>query len=75
MTQWFLDHPWAGAAASGTLIAAWTLVVTHGVWILAAALGFVMFLLVGLLWREGGPGYRLRQWILRKFPKDPPSSA
>ena len=75
MTRWFLDHPWKAAAASGTLIAAWTLVLTHGVWLISAAVGVLMFLFVGLIWREGGPGHRWRQRILKNFPKDPPHGA
>jgi hypothetical protein len=75
MTQWFLEHPWRAAAASGVLIAGWTLMLSHGVWMLALAVGLLMFFFVGLVWREGGPGYRWRQWMRKNFPKDPPHGA
>jgi hypothetical protein len=61
--------------ASGALIAGWTLMLTHGVWLLSSAVGLLMFLFVGLVWREGGPAYSWRAWMLEKFPKDPPDGA
>jgi hypothetical protein len=44
-------------------------------WLVSASVGVLMFLFVGLVWREGGPGYRWRQRILENFPKDPPHGA
>jgi hypothetical protein len=50
---------------------AWSGFVTR-VWVVAVAIGLFVFILVGLLWREGGPAYRWRQRMLRTFPSDPP---
>ena len=36
---------------------------------IAAVGGVVLAVIVWLIWREDGPGYRWRQAMLRKFPK------
>jgi hypothetical protein len=71
LTQFALDHPLVAAAVSGLLVAAWGVVLELPMGV-AVASGLAMTLIVWFIWREGGPGYRWRQALLRRFPKRRP---
>jgi hypothetical protein len=72
LTRRVYAHPWRTGAGTGLLIAAWVLWLSDGSVVLALAAGLGMLLLYGFLWRPGGPGQRLRRYILRRFPKHDP---
>lgn len=68
LTQFVLDHPGRSAALSGALMLMLGLVIDLPAAI-AAAVGGALAVIVWLIWRGNGPGYRWRQAMLRKFPK------
>jgi hypothetical protein len=70
VTQRIRNHPWHAVAVCAALMTAWMLVLSGGA--VLVPLGLLMFVFFGTSRPDGGPRSRWRQWILRKFPKDPP---
>ena len=70
-TRWAVAHPvwWGLVTAAEAFVVAWILFggANWAAWLAAS----VAFGLVNLaLWRPGGPGHRLRTYLLRRFPKE-----
>ena len=73
LTRRVYRRPWLAGLASGSLIAAWVLLLRLP-WPLAVGTGIALTLFTGFMWRPGGPAQRLRRYVLRRFPKTPPSN-
>lgn len=68
LTQLVLDHPLGAAMLSGLLLATWGMVIDLPIAVVAGG-GLTLAAIVWLVWRRGGPGYRWRRAMLRRFPK------
>jgi hypothetical protein len=68
LTRRTYRHPWVAGAVGGIAIAAWIRVLGLPL-VLAVVVGVALLLWTGYAWRPGGPGQRLRRYILRRFPK------
>jgi hypothetical protein len=68
LTGFFLRRPVIAASLSGLLIAGWVLALDLPLFV-AVGVGIAIGLVQWLLWHDGGPGFRWRQAMLRRFPK------
>ena len=68
LTQYFLDHPVRASAWSGIAIVGVCLRADRSL-AAAACVGAVGAAGQWLIWRVGGPGLRMRRYLLRRFPK------
>ena len=68
LTSFFLRRPLVASLSSGLIITAWVFL-WHVPLTLALLAGAITTLIQWLMWRDGGPGYRWRQAMLRRFPK------
>ena len=73
LTRRVYRHPWLAGVVSGALIVGWVLALDLP-WQLALGTGAALMLFTGFMWRPGGPGQELRRYVLRGFPKKPPSN-
>jgi hypothetical protein len=69
LTRYFYRHPWRAGVASGALLVAWLSLAGRIAGPIAIAVGVAVMLVMGLLWRPGGPGQRWRRYMLQRFPE------
>lgn len=69
LTRFTFRHPWGAGVGSGLVVAAFCVGPAGAPWFVGTGVGLIVFLWTGLVWRPGGPGQRMRRYVLRRFPK------
>lgn len=68
LTRFHFHHPWIAGLVAG--LGMLGVVLANGLpWFLGIAVGLALFLWTGLVWRPGGPGQRMRRYMLTRFPR------
>ena len=74
LAQFHFEHPWRAGAIGG--IAILGVGFARGLpWFVAVPVGIAIVLWTGLVWRPGGPGTRMRKYMLRRFPQREPGKS
>ena len=74
LTQFHFEHPWRAGAISGITMLG--VGVARGLpWFVVVPVGLATLLWTGLVWRPRGPGTRMRQYMLRRFPQREPGAS